>query len=399
MIPSLKRPNALLFILLLAPFVKPVGLDAVPLADKLFLLWKLAALAYMAVALLPKLIQPVPKKKPASFIGLIVFWVIYLAGCLRVGADVVTVAVAAVSSLFVLLLISYEVRIGNGMLLLRAMAILFTACILAHIASVFLVELGILNLGEGKKTPVYLFGMDNYSAFFLYPMLTLVLYYNRLHRGRFGWSGWALLASTVAIYLLTRSMTAAGAGLLMILLLLPWRSWKRLPQIRGVRWMILAMAVFLVLICGFQIQQLLASMLDAMSKGVTLNSRTIIWDHVLRLIQQRPVFGHGSFTQEQIYKDYVMYGTTHAHNLLMELLLRTGIVGTIAYLWFLLGFAPIGKRNPLPGAHGVLMVGLVTQLVLFFMDYYPNITVFYIFMGVLYCSGQFATRAPEEDKT
>ncbi len=400
MIPSLKRPNALLFILLLAPFIKPVGVDAFPLADKLFTLWKLGALVYLAVALLPKLAQPVPEKKPAGFLGLILFWTIYLIGCLRVGVDAGSVAMAAVSSLFVLLLVSYEVRVGNGMILLRSMAMLFTICIISHVASVFLVEAGILNLGEGKESPVYLFGMDNYSAFFLYPMLAVVLYYNCLHRGSFGLFGWLLLFSVVGVYLLTRSMTAAGAGLLMVLLFLPQRSWNRLPQIRGIRWMILLMVVLLVLICVFQIQQLLASMLDAMSKGVTLNSRTIIWDHVLRLIRQRPVFGYGSFTPEQIYEEYVMYGTTHAHNLLLELLLRTGIIGAAAYLWFLFGFAPFGKKRPVPGAHGVLLVGLASQLVLFFMDYYPNITVFYIFMSILYCSGQFSDRTvPEEDRT
>lgn len=399
MIPSLKRPNVFLFILLLAPFIKPVGIDAFPLADKLYQLWKLGALAYLLVALLPKLVQPVAEKRPVGIWGLGIFWAIYIIQCLRVGVDVGSVAVAAISSLFVLLLIFYEVRIGNGMIMLRAMAILFTAYIIAHISSVILIETGYLWLGDGAEGPVYLFGMDNYSAFFLYPMLATVLYYNCLHRGGFGLHGWLLLFGVVGVYLLTRSMTAAGAGLIMILLLLPQRSWNRLPKIRGIRWMILTMAILLVLICGFQVQQMLASLLDAMSKGVTLNSRTIIWDHVLRLIRQRPVFGYGSFTAEQISKEYVMYGTTHAHNLLLELVLRTGIIGAAAYLWFLFGFAPFGRKSSVPGAHGVLLVGLVIQLVLSFMDYYPNITVFYMFMGVLYCSGQFLHNAPEEDRT
>jgi O-antigen ligase len=240
--------------------------------------------------------------------------------------------------------------------------------------------------------------MDNYSAFFLYPMLSMVLYEKCLHRGGFGISGWLLLFAVVGIYLLTRSLTAAGAGVLMLPFLLIRHSWNKLPAIRGIRWVILAMAVILVLICGFQVQNLLASLLDSMSKGVTLNSRTYLWEYALRLIRERPLLGHGSFTEQQLYTDYVLYGTSHAHNLLLELLLRAGIVGSAGFLVFLFGFAPFGKKQKVPGAHGVLIIGLVGQLVLFFMDHYPTIQVFYIFMGVLYCSPQFVN-PPLPEKT
>ena len=143
------------------------------------------------------------------------------------------------------------------------------------------------------------------------------------------------------------------------------------------------------MICGFQIQQMLAELLTSLSKGVTLNSRTYIWDHALYLIKERPFFGHGTFTDEQLYEQYVLYGTSHAHNLLLELLLCAGVVGTVGYLVFLLGFASSKGKAGRNKASIVLIVGLLGQLLLFFMDYYPNITVFYVFMGVLYCRNRF----------
>ena len=397
MIPTLKRPNTLLFILLLAPFVRPVGLDHFPLVSKVMTLWKLLALVYLAAALIPRLFSSKPRKQPWQLIGLAVFWLVYLVGALRVGVDVVTVATSGVASILWILLIIYETRNGNGPVLLKAMSELFTFYILCHILSVFLVKAGLLWMGYVGESPVYLFGMDNYSAFFLYPMLSVVLYEKCLRHGGFGIGGWLLLFGVVGIYLLTRSLTAAGAGVLMLPFLMIRRSWNKLPAIRGIRWAIWAMAVILVLICGFQVQNLLASLLDSMSKGVTLNSRTYIWEYALRLIRERPVFGHGSFTEHQLYTEHILYGTSHAHNLLLELLLRAGIVGTAGFLVFLFGFAPLGKQQKVPGAHGVLLVGLVGQLVLFFMDHYPTILVFYIFMGVLYCSPQLGeARLPEK---
>lgn len=394
MLPTLKRPSMLFFALLLAPFIKPVGLDAVPLLGKLYTLWKLAALAYLVLALIPKLFRPVPGRKTAGYFGLGLFWAIYLFGSLRSGANVVSVAVSGISGLLVLLLVDYETRIGNGMLLLRAMARLFTVGICAHILSVLLVRAGVIWMGFVGESPVYLFGMDNYSAFFLYPMLTLVLYNNTLRKGSFGVSGWLLLLGVTGIYVFTKSLTAAGAGALMLVIFLIKNRRKRLSSVWWVHWAIVLMAVLLVLICGFQVQQLLAELLTSLSKGVTLNSRTYIWDHALRLIKERPVLGYGTFTDEQLYEEYVLYGTSHAHNLLLELLLCAGIVGTVGYLVFLLGFVSGKGKTGRKKASVVLMVGLLGQLLLFFMDYYPNITVFYVFMGVLYCRNRFQPETP-----
>lgn len=396
MLPTLKRPNMLLFALLLAPFIKPVGVDAVPFLDKLFAIWKLAALAYLALALLPKLFRPVSHRKTAGYMGLGLFWLIYIFGSLHSGVDVVSITVSGVSCLLLLLLIDYETQIGNGMILLRAMSRLFTLAICAHIFSVVLVHAGVIWMGYVGESPVYLFGMDNYSAFFIYPMLTLVLYCNTLRKGGLGIGGWLLLLGVTGIYVFTKSLTAVGAGILMLGVFIVKAYRSRPVSSRWIYWSVGIMAALLVLICAFEVQKLLAALLAGLSKGVSLNSRTYIWEYALRLIKERPLLGYGTLTDTQLYTQRVLYGTSHAHNLLLELLLRTGIVGTVGYLVFLLGFDPFQRKKKEPKASGVLFIGLVGQLVLFFMDYYPTILVFYLFMGVLYCRHRFCPDTPSE---
>lgn len=386
MVPTLRKPNTALFVLLLFPFCSPVGLTSVPAIKGILTLWKFAALAYLILVMLPKCFSPHPKKKPLGFIGLGLFWLIYVVGCIRAGADVASIFTAAVSSMLILLLIRYEVSVGNGRVLLKGMSYLSVGCILAHILSVIGNVAGITSTAGISGTNVYLFGMDNYSAFFIYPMLCIVLFYHSLHYGRLKAHSWCLMLAVAGIYMLTSSMTAAGAGLLLIGLCLVHSSWHKLPKVRGVRWVIVVFMVLLVLICGFQVQNLLSSLLDSMSKGVTLNSRTYIWDCALKLIRERPVFGHGSFTQEQI-DSYILYGTTHAHNLLLELLMRTGVVGTVFYLMFLCGFTPVGRSRLVGSPHkDILLAGLLCQMILTFMDFYPTILVFYMFMGLMYVS-------------
>lgn len=391
MVPTLKKPNTFLFALLFLPFCKPISVDSIPILSKLFTLWKLAAIGYLLVALVPKCFEAHPKKKPVGFLGLGVFWTIFVVGCIREGAETTATLVAALSSLLLLMLIRYEVRIQNGRILLRSLARIFTVCILAHMVSVLMHVAGLMSAGVSGDT-VYLYGMDNYSSFFLYPMLSVVLFYHSVCYGRLQPQSWILLLGVAGIYLLTASMTAAGAGLVLVALCLVQSSWHKLPKLRGVRWIIAVFAVLLVLICGFQIQNVLAGLLDSMSKGVTLNSRTYIWEGALKLIGQRPVFGHGGFTQERI-DEFILYGTTHAHNLLLEILMRTGIVGAVCYLLFLCGFATGRNRLHRSNPHrNILLSGLVVQLILFFMDYYPTILVFYIFMGVLYFANDIAAQ-------
>lgn len=387
MLPSIKRPNIFLLILLLAPFVKPVILESYPLLNTLFTLWKLLALAILFIFLLPRYLMYHPKKNMLGLFGLIIFWAIYCANCFFSNIEFASTLAAACASLLCFLLIAYEAQIGNGWTLLQSMSVLFCILILAHVCSVFLLPI--------LPSTVFFLGMDNYSAFFIYPMLSIILFYHSLRYNKLRWFDWLLALLVVFLYLYTASYTAAATGLVYLVFLLFYSHYHKLPKIRGVRWLIPLFVALLVLIMRFQIQNLIAGFLNSTDKGITLNSRTVIWDHALDLISEAPFFGHGSFSATQI-ADYVLYGTNHAHNILLELLMRTGIVGTIAYLLFLCGFIPTFQRGKSDNRHSFLLLSsLIAQLVLSFMDYYPSITVFYMFMAVLYYRDYFTPEPPK----
>jgi len=396
MIQRLKKPNVILFILLLAPFIRPVGLDYYPVVGNLLTLWKLLSLLFLLIMTARFALKTLIKERPWGLFGLILFWVVYTLSCIFKWTDVKAIAAAAVCSVLLFLYIDQQTRNGNGMVLLRGLSILCTVGIWAQILSIILVKSGILWMGYVGESPVYLFGMDNYSAFFIYPMLFVVLFYNSLTKKEFGISGWVLVCAVVGSYLLTKSLAAAGAGVLAVAALLIKPLRKKLPNKWVIPCAIGTMVLLLILICGFQAQNLLAFLLDKSGKGVTLNSRTIIWDYALELIGKRPVFGHGPLSEEQLFNDFSLYGVNHVHNLLLELLLRGGVVGMSGYLLFLCGFAPWNKKGKKATVHPVLMVGLLMQFVMFFMDFYPTILVFYIFMALVYFSKRFEGTAKKE---
>jgi len=376
LLPTFQKPNAFYFILLLGPFIKPVLVESYSILNLFYMAWKLLSLAYLIVVLLPNYLCFHPKKHLLGIAGLCLFWLIFFIGCVVATADIFNTFIAAISAILCFLLISQQAQMGNGWILLKGLNILFTVLILIHAATVFLLPV--------QASTIFFLGMDNYSAFFIYPMLFVILFYHSLRYGKLRLHSWLMVFLVIFLYIYTSSYTAAAAGLLFIALISIYPHWHKLPKLRGVRWLILLLILVLFLIVEFEIQNLLASLLDSMSKGTTLNSRTIIWDFSLKLIVEKPIFGHGSFTQAQ-NANLIPYGSNHAQHLILELLLRTGIVGTIAYLTFLCGFTSAFKKSNSETCHNyILIAGLLSQLVLSFMDFYPTILVFYIFMAIIY---------------
>lgn len=53
-----------------------------------------------------------------------------------------------------------------------------------------------------------------------------------------------------------------------------------------------------------------------------------IWENAVKEFKQHPIFGQGYLPYWRIYSDYAVNGHKHAHNLLLEMLMSFGIVGT-----------------------------------------------------------------------
>lgn len=122
--------------------------------------------------------------------------------------------------------------------------------------------------------------------------------------------------------------------------------------------------------------------------GITLNSRTIIWKYAINLIEKRPLLGYGVLSDEAI-KNYALYGTDHCHNIFIEILFRTGIIGCVCYFYYL--FKPfksmmIKKEDK---EFQILLIVMIALLVIGFMDYYPMLSYIYLFYAIVYSEKNF----------
>ena len=391
--------QTLLWMLLLIPFFKPVGPAWYGAFNALFQGWKLAAIVCLAVLFFATHREGF-RFRVNEFFGLYLFWIIYILNCFRYGNSAGDILNNALTSFVLLNLIAYASMRPWREPFLRALSWIFVAYLLLQCASMVVIHSGHLLFEPIPGDYTYFLGTDNYSAFAVYPMLGVVLFCDARRRpaGTLSRKSWLLSLVVTMSFLYVRSMTAALAGMVLLLALFLrdyWGFWLKLLNIRTV--LCVALAVFLPIHYG-HIQLVFSSLLEGvLHKGVTLNSRTIIWENAVNLIKQKPLLGFGALSQKQI-DNYVLFGTTHAHNLFLELLLRTGIVGTAGYLVFLAGFARTFPRRGLSRRPvSILLIFLIVQVVLFSMDFYATIQYFYCFMGVLYYGG--AMEAAEKEVT
>lgn len=137
----------------------------------------------------------------------------------------------------------------------------------------------------------------------------------------------AVLALIVAL-LLTRSRAAFLGALFALVIWLCTKSRRRLPVIALA---VVAFGTFLLLGGGVFGAEALA--------GAT-GTRWGIWRAALRLFAERPLIGQGPGTFAELAASPLMQ-PDHAHNVILQFLAETGLIGTVPTIWF---FFRLGSR-------------------------------------------------------
>ena len=270
----------------------------------------------------------------------------------------------------------------------KSLDFVFTLYIICQIVSMVLERLNIIWLKAEDGSPTYFFGPDNYSAFLVIPMLGVLLYLGckGSEKIEFRKKDLILLGSLTVCYVWTGSVTAACALIILVVALMLIGNNKKVARIFSIKGLLFVFGLVLFLILTINIQNYFLSIFKLVGKGdsgFSLNSRTYIWAQALQLIKQNPLLGIGNLSESEI-ASYVLYGASHTHNIILELLLRTGIIGTISYLHFLIYPLIKYRRYYLRSKNVILLIAGYVYLVLSFMDFYPLIQAPIFLVSLIY---------------
>lgn len=222
----------------------------------------------------------------------------------------------------------------------------------------------------------YFLGSDNYSAFILIPLSGFILTNSYMTNKKIDIKSYIFVVLGFLCLFIPKAWTGMFAYGVFMLLAVSMKM-LNLEKIVTARNAFIIMIIFLILVVGFNIQNYFMGVLGVIGK-VGFSAREIIWPKAIVATMQRPICGYGILTENQI-SSYMLYGATHAHNIILEFILDTGIVGSfLAAMWFKEAISV--KKYILKNKEVLLCLQycIVAYLLCSIMDFYIELIYFWI---------------------
>lgn len=225
----------------------------------------------------------------------------------------------------------------------------------------------------------YFLGGDNYWAFILIPLCGLIFLNDIFTEKHIRKSTWVF--ALMGFFDLTYQCSVAGMvayGIYLIyMVFINYPAVRKLFKIRNA----VVVGIILVLIATqLDVNRVFGPLLNLFGK-TGFNSRETIWSLAINLIKKKWLIGYGYLTTDQI-NSYMLYGADHAHNIVLELLMDCGLVGTAAFAWWLYSAVGIKKRLYKDRGIQILQGCMVAFLVCSIFDFYPHLIYMYLFISV-----------------
>lgn len=242
----------------------------------------------------------------------------------------------------------------------------------------------------------YFLGSDNYYAFILLPLSGILFahdfrLFSRIRSITWFWAIIGLLNLVLVV-----AYTGILAYLLFLFLVL-FRNNKYLNKFFSVKVILVLMVLFLVAVVRFNLVYYLKDVLALIGKK-GFSSREIIWPAVFNAFSSKWLLGYGVLTENQV-NSYLLYGANHAHNFILELLLDTGVVGSIIMFVWIYKILKKDKYVQLNKDNKVLIQCFVALLVCSFFDFYINLIYFYLLLQLMLVTKNGTSKVRNATKT
>ncbi len=218
----------------------------------------------------------------------------------------------------------------------------------------------------------YFLGGDNYSAFILICLAGFMLSYELAQYQRIRPAAWVVALLGLASLLIPFAV-AGMLAYIVFLILVVFRCYPAMRKLVSVPSVLLLCCVMVgIIILTYTGEHLQVSIMGKAG----LNSREIIWPKAFGAFLQRPLIGYGSLTQEQV-ESYILYGMGHAHNIVLEFFMSTGLVGvSLAAYWLYRSFK--NTRKVKSRAVDCLVLCFASFVLCGIFDFYIGLIYFWL---------------------
>ncbi len=334
----ISKKNTLMWLFLVVltlPHMNPAYLERISSIESIMNMWRLMSFAVVVFWTL------FIKKHISSIVIIIAAWelLLFITTLFHQG-EVYNSVTAAFSVLSIVLL--YDVAHDKGEIFLSSQLFCFEIVIYINLITELIYPNGLYTESSSTKAFVgrlywFLGYYNNHTRYFVPALLFAWLYYQTTRKkGR-------TLFLTGAIFLSAVLAWSGGTILSLLAMIIVFIFFKNRVHIFNYYTYWMLHIIFFVFVIILKSQNLFMWLIDDfLGKRSSLIGRMLAWDRTLKIISDSPLFGYGikdSFFRVAEYN--VGWAAIHAHNMLLEILYQSGVVGIC--LWTLIVIIA-GKR-------------------------------------------------------
>ena len=238
------------------------------------------------------------------------------------------------------------------------------------------------------ESDVYtILGMDNYAAFSILPMLTIIFYVSYKTKRKIRLGDKIVFAGCLLAKAITYSFTAIIALIVMAITTYVLMKGREFRKMISPNLIVIAVIILIIGVVYFQIDK----KIDLIFAGVgkVISNRTNIWAHTLTSVPKSPIIGFGQTGGNQfklITGFRLEWSTTetHPHNYILAILFYTGFAGLMFYIGMFGQLTKYIRGNIQNKITAIVLGGVVGFLFLSVPDGYLTLPPIYAFLSVIY---------------
>lgn len=367
---KLRIPMAsLIYAVICIPCLEPQAIQNIPQTKLLFNIWRVAA---FIMVVLYAIIQ----RHAISYLVLMegLFSIILGISTILGNGNIIS----CISTTMAILTITIISEIGikkNAKQYLNVLSITYSLILVIDTFQIF------SGIGFDATSSTSWLGGDNFAIFAVLPMLGIIIVNSYLQNKRITPLCGFIAITTAAAKFYTfagSSMIALALWISLIFVLSKIKCAFRLKTL------LLLLTITIGGIVCFNFRSIFMAVSRALGKATVLeHSRLVIWQLSIQAIIKKPFLGYG--VMKGIEEMFVIAGEywatcSHTHNYFLELLFRSGVIGTAFYFFMIKdSILFVLKKSDYYGRN-VIRATLAAQFVLWLTESYYALTPFYVLL-------------------
>ena len=187
-----------------------------------------------------------------------------------------------------------------------------------------------------QHTNNWFFEYDNRHILMYLPAIMFMFFRTTLYNTKFKIYDFILFGIiTYCIFYCFSATSIMGYSVLLVYLLLR-KYIDKFKIFNSITYAISYVTVFFGIVI-FRLQRFFSVLIvDILGKDLTFSKRTVVWDRTIAFIKQRFIFGYGVEHIEVITQKLNGWAYTTAHNTILDVLYKGGIIALIAFIAILI---------------------------------------------------------------